>query len=133
MTAYLSAVNDMPDLFSATYNVKGRIYKCLAGTIYKVRFKFLSTFSDWLVYGEPTGLYIKLLQYMKNVEARYETDIHRYFTASTNIRLLSMSMLKFKVIFVMGLISYIINTYTTIDQAFSYTTEAWDLVWFFAE
>ena len=33
MTAYLCRLNDMPDLFFATEKLKGRIYKCLAGTI----------------------------------------------------------------------------------------------------
>ena len=46
MTAYLSLINDITDLFSATEKFKGNIYKLLAGNIYKLRFKCLPTFSD---------------------------------------------------------------------------------------
>ena len=67
---------------SATEKVKGHIYKCLAGTIDQARFRCLPTFSNWGVGGDPTGLYSKLLEAMKTVEARYETNIFRFFTAS---------------------------------------------------
>ena len=67
MTAYLSAMENMPDLVSLTEKFKGHIYKCLDGTIYQARFKCLTKFSDWVVNGDLTGLYSKLLQYVKSV------------------------------------------------------------------
>ena len=77
MIAYLSAMNDTPDVLSTTAdNFKGRIYKCQDGTIAQAGFKCLPTFSYWVVNGDPISLYRKLLQAMKNVEEKYEPDIN---------------------------------------------------------
>ena len=75
MTAYFSAINNMTDLFLATEKFKGHVCKCFSGTISQVCFRSLTNFSDWVIDGDTTGLYRKLLQYMKAVESRYETDI----------------------------------------------------------
>ena len=124
MTAYLYTMNDMPDVFSATEdNFRGNIYKCQAGIIAQVGFKCLPTFSDLGVNGDPTSLYSKLLQAMKPVEAKYETDICRSFTSSTKtMQLLAMLMLKSTVLFVRDIMYYMSNNYTTPIQAFSSTT-----------
>ena len=86
-------------------------------------FKCLPTFSDLGVNGDPTSLYSKLLQAMKTVEAKYETDIRRSFTSSTKtMQLLAMHMLKSTVLFVRDIMYYMSNNYTTPIQAFSSTT-----------
>ena len=122
MTAYLSAMENMPDLVSLTEKFKGHIYKCLDGTIYQAHFNCIPKFKYWGVDGDPTSLYIKFLQAMKTVEARHETNICRYFTALKIMQLLAMQMLKFTVIFIKDIISYMSNTYTTPNQYFSSTT-----------
>ena len=54
-------------------------------------------------------------------------------TASTTMQIISMRMLNSTVIFIRGFMSYMSKTYTTLNQAFSYTTESWYLVWFLVE